>query len=265
MTQYPIVRARCITEAKRHASSCPVVVETAEGTFLVKLRGSAQGTGALIAEMICNELAQRLGLNVPRMFFVTIDHCTVTHDNHAELADLIQMSYGLNLGFEYLPHPRSWSDADFQMVDEVFMALVFWLDGLVMNVDRTSKNPNILWSGGKPWLIDYGAALHFQYHWHIVTEDMPRNAGFLQDRHLFFTQAAALEDIDALAAECVTREALQNIVQAIPDDFLAPLVTPPTPTMIHRRRSAYTAFLWKRLRAPRCFVQDWIQYQGFLG
>lgn len=258
MTGYPLHQAHRVIEAKRQASSCPVVTETSGGRFLVKLRGAAQGTGALIAEMIGNELARCLGLHVPNMTLITLNELTTSHDNHAELADLLRMSYGLNLGFEYLPHARLWSSSDSHAVDEIFTALVFWLDGLVMNVDRTPKNPNILWSGGKPWLIDYGASLHFQYQWGNVTEDMPRNAGFLHNRHLFFEQAAVLEDIDCWATECITREILHTIIQAIPDDFFMPLLPVPTFVALNRRRSAYAAFLWKRLHSPRPFVRDWL-------
>ena len=38
-------------------------------------------------------------------------------------------------------------------------------DVLVSNVDRTVRNPNLLWCGGKLWLIDHGAALYWHHAW----------------------------------------------------------------------------------------------------
>ena len=31
------------------------------------------------------------------------------------------------------------------------------------NVDRTPRNPNLLWWHGRLWLIDHGAALYLQH------------------------------------------------------------------------------------------------------
>ena len=60
------VRARRIVSSHKRGSSWPVVAETEEGHFLVKLRGAAQGTAPLAAEVIVAELADALGLAVPR-------------------------------------------------------------------------------------------------------------------------------------------------------------------------------------------------------
>jgi hypothetical protein len=41
----------------------------------------------------------------------------------------------------------------------------------------------------------------------------------------------------------------------VPDDFLAPLLSrAPDADRLRRRRRAYHAFLWKRLKPPRPFV-----------
>ena len=42
---------------------------------------------------------------------------------------------------------------------------VLWFDALVGNVDRSWRNPNLLLWHGELWLIDHGAALHFQPPW----------------------------------------------------------------------------------------------------
>ncbi|MCE9573429.1 MAG: hypothetical protein K8W52_09745, partial [Deltaproteobacteria bacterium] len=68
----PQVRARHLVRAERRGSSGPIEVEADDGgRWLVKLRGAAQGPGALVAVFIVAELAEALGLRVPARAFAT--------------------------------------------------------------------------------------------------------------------------------------------------------------------------------------------------
>jgi hypothetical protein len=51
-----ILDARRVLSADRRGSSWPVFVETDDRTWFTKLRGAAQGTGALVAEVIVAEV-----------------------------------------------------------------------------------------------------------------------------------------------------------------------------------------------------------------
>ena len=42
---------------------------------------------------------------------------------------------------------------------------VLWLDAFCANVDRTWRNPNLLFWHGDLWVIDHGAALYFHHGW----------------------------------------------------------------------------------------------------
>ena len=71
---------------------------------------------------------------------------------------------GLNLGLDYLPgthHVRPASRGR-RPTPRPPRGLV-WLDALVINVDRTAKNPNLLIWHAQLWLIDHGAALYFHH------------------------------------------------------------------------------------------------------
>ena len=48
-------------EGGRRGSSRPIVVETNAGACLVKLRGAAQGTGPLVAEIVVGAIAEAIG------------------------------------------------------------------------------------------------------------------------------------------------------------------------------------------------------------
>jgi len=70
---------------------------------------------------------------------------------------------------------------------------------------------------------------------------------------LFAKRASNVKDAcDAELAPKVTRELLEHALATVPDEFLLPLLGPGGAAQ--RLRAAYVAFLWKRLRAPRPFV-----------
>jgi HipA-like protein len=246
----PIFPVRRVLSRVRTGSSMPIVVETPAGRFVAKLRGAAQGTPALVAEVIVAGLGERLGLPVPERALVELPADVQTDDRNDELADLLQASVGQNLGFRWLDGARVLSVPEAARVDDEFAVRVLWLDALVMNLDRTPSNPNILLSKGQPFLIDHGAALTFQYDWAQVSEESPR-APVDHGLHLFGARHGLLARWDTPLAAVLTREVLEAVVAEVPDSFLSARPAEWSPA---RARAAYVAFLWKRLRAPRPFV-----------
>lgn len=231
-------------------SSSPVVVETDAGRFVAKLRGAAQGPSALVAEVVVAALAERLGLPVPERVMVELEANVATNDRNDELADLLAASVGLNLGLRWVDGASVLRPDEAARIDDEFAVRVLWLDGLVLNLDRTPSNTNVLLSRGQPWLIDHGAALGFQYDWARVSEQSPR-APFDLDAHLFGARRARLALYDEALARVLSREVLAEVLAEVPDSFLADRPAEWSPA---RARAAYVAFLWKRLRAPRPFV-----------
>jgi hypothetical protein len=226
------------------------VVETAEGHYLLKLRGAAQGTSALVAEVIVGALADVLGLPVPERRIVALAPSVPADDANDELADLLAASHGENLGFRYLETARAFRPADLERVSTDFASQVRWLDWLTLNPDRTPANPNLLVDGRRFWLIDHGAALPFHHDWAAVTEQTPLRREAPHE-HLFEAAATRLVEWDPLLASLLTRERLTDAVAEVPASFLEPLLAPGSPAdALARRRAAYVAFLWKRLRGP---------------
>ncbi|MEO8603719.1 MAG: HipA family kinase [bacterium] len=256
MPPLPVLRAeRLIAAVRRGGSSLPLIVETSDGPYVVKLRGAAQGTAALVAEVVVAELAEGLDLPVPPRAVVRLDADFITADRDAELADLLRFSHGLNLGFRFLDRALPLSVAQLAGLDEEFAARLLWLDGLVINVDRTADNPNLLWWQRRAWLIDHGAALPFQHDWAAVSEATPRRALPSSWVHLFQRHAHSAAAHDAALARRLSRAVLRQALARVPDDFLLPLLErSASADALRRRREAYVAFLWKRLKPPRPFV-----------
>lgn len=251
----PVLRARRVLSAMRRSSSSPVVVETDTGPLFVKLRGAGQGTAALVAEIIVAELAERVGLPVPRRVLVRLEAGLPSLDPHGELRALLDSSQGLNLGFDLLNGARDLRRDEAALIEPGVAAPIVWFDALVQNVDRTPANPNLMKRGAELWLIDHGAALTFQHYWPLVTELSPREPGAFVEKHLFQVTHDELASWDAAMAAALPRAALEQAVEAVPNDFLLPLLAAGAgEAELRREREAYVAFLWKRLKPPRPFI-----------
>jgi hypothetical protein len=133
-----------------------------DGLYVVKFRGAGQGAGALVAEVVAGELARSLGLPVPELVRIELDPQIGVAEPDPEIQDLLMASAGLNLGVDFLPGALAYSPAAVE-ADSEFCANVVWFDALVMNLDRTPRNPNLLTWHGRTWLIDHGAALYPQH------------------------------------------------------------------------------------------------------
>jgi hypothetical protein len=252
-----IVDARRVLSADKRGSSWPVLVETDDGVCFTKLRGAAQGTAALVAEVVVAELAAALGLNVPARSLVRLPADVQSVDKNDELADLLRASAGVNLGFAYLDEAANFApDADVESVRQEEAAAILWLDGLTSNPDRTARNPNLMWWRDGLWLIDHGAALGFQYSLPDVDPSSARRPYTLREPHLLQSRGPPLGEPDGAFAAMVTSGVVERAVAEVPDEFLVPLLSGAADaTALRARRKAYVEFLSQRLAPPRPFLE----------
>ena len=246
------VRARQVLSAFRQGSSWPVIVDTGTERIFTKLHATAHGAAPLVSEIVVGELADALGIPTPARCLVELDVGVQSVDPHEELLDLLARSAGLNLGFQLLEGYRDLKPPDVRHVRPELAASIVWLDALVQNPDRTEQNPNLMIKAGRVSLIDNGAALTFQYDWDNVTEQTPRQPGTFVEKHLLRVTPSQMAARDDELAPRLTREVLERALGAVPEEFMQPLV--PRGSDSARHRAAYVAYLWKRLRAPRPFV-----------
>jgi hypothetical protein len=209
----------------REGGSMPGLVEGADDNhYVLKFRGAGQGPLVLVAEIICGGLARALGLPAPEVVLLELDPALGNAEPDPEIQELIDASAGLNVGLDFLPGALPYTAA--ADVDADWAADVVWFDHLVMNVDRTPRNPNLLCWHGDVWLIDHGAALYRQH----ATEDLAAEAGkpFSTDHVLGVAPSPRL-------APRVTRELAESVVADVPEELLT---GPP--------REAYVEFLVER-------------------
>src|SRR3954462_3719944 len=136
----------------REGGSLPAIAE-ADDQFLyvLKFRGAGQGSKALIAELIGGEIARTLGLRVPEIVFAELDESFGRIEGDEEIQDLLKASTGLNLALTYLPEAITF-DPIINKIDPVLASKIVWLDSLILNVDRTPRNTNMLMWKGDLWL-----------------------------------------------------------------------------------------------------------------
>lgn len=252
------LRAVRYVEALREGGSLPAIVELADGRLVVaKFRGAGQGPKALVAELVAGEIARALGLSVPELVLIDLDPDLARTERDEEVGDLLRASAGLNLGLGYLPGALMYDPGADDPVDGAAASLVVLFDSFVMNVDRTARNPNLLWWRDGLWLIDHGAAMYWQHDWDGSTDRADRPFP-LVGQHVLLPAASALAEAGRELESRLSTRDISDIVACIPDAWLTKDATP------EAQRHAYAAYLGARLDAADVFIQEAIDARARL-
>ena len=231
----------------REGGSLPALIEADDdGMYVLKFRGAGQGPKALVAEVIVAELARALAFETPELALVELDPALALAEPDAEIQDLLRASAGLNLGVDYLPGAIGYSAAAEPAPDADYAADVVWLDALTTNVDRTARNPNLLWWHERLWLIDHGAALFFHHDVGATAAGLGAARGRFPASadHVLLPRAASIAAADERLADRAAQE-VPDAVAAVPEEWLGDVP-----------RETYLDFLLRRLEPPRDFVYE---------
>src|SRR4051812_14012715 len=183
------------------------------GTYVVKWRAAGQGVKVLVAEVVCGELARALGLPVPALVTVEVAPELAVGEPDVEVQELLQRSVGVNLGLDYLPGALDF-EAGVAEVDPELAGRVLWFDALVGNVDRSWRNPNMLFWHGRLQLIDHGATLTFHHNWPGAAAAVARPYDATQ--HALVECEPDVVGADAALAGRVTRPLLEEVLRLVP-------------------------------------------------
>jgi hypothetical protein len=241
------VNAQRYVTPLREGGSLPAIVEADDlGTYVLKFHGAGQGSRVLLAELVAGELARALGLPVPEIVLVELDPVLGRNEPDPEIRALIQASAGLNLALDYLPGALGYDPAVLAL-DPILAAGIVWFDALVMNVDRTPRNPNLLvWHGGI-YLIDHGASLYFHHDWPAGLSKSRDPFPRIRD-HVLWARAADLGEVDEALAARLDTATVDALLAEVPEAWLP---GPPAES-----RAAYHRWLGERLAAPRPFLEE---------
>ena len=234
----------------REGGSLPAIAEADDGfLYVLKFRGAGQGIKALIAELIGGEIARTLGFKIPELVFANLDEAFGRTEPDEEIQDLLKASVGLNLALHYLSGAITF-DATVTKLDAKLASQIVWLDCLLMNVDRTPRNTNMLIWNKELWLIDHGAALYFHHSWNNWKQQAERPFVQVKD-HVLLQQATELSVVDKEFFDILTDEVIDSIVDWIPDEWLVGEFD-----SVSEHREAYAQFLKIRIANSYIFVKE---------
>jgi len=241
----------------REGGSLPGLMEADDdGLYVVKFHGAGQGPKTLVAELIAGEIGRLLGLNVPELVIIDLLPELTAGEPDPEIKDLLVASIGLNLGLDFLPGalpfdlaPRAVTDAP---LDPVMAVDIVWFDALIANVDRTTRNPNLLRWHDALWLIDHGAAIYPHHRWSDPAAQGRRSFAAIKD-HVLLPVAGSLVEADQRLAGRLTESDLWAVIGGIPDGWL---VADDLIGSADEQRAAYLTYFRHRLEAPRPFIEE---------
>ena len=245
-----VIATRFITPL-REGGSLPGLVEADDlGTYVMKFTGAGQGRKTLVAEVVCGELARRLGLRVPRLVTMELDPVLGLGEPEQQVQDLLRSSGGTNLGMDFLSGALGFDPLAFEVSPEE-AGRVLWFDALVNNVDRSWRNPNLLIWHGDLWVIDHGASLYFHHGWAGGVTDPARFAAQPWDPsgHVFESCAQRARELDDELSASLDRGVFAEVLADVPDEWLEPVPGGDGADQLgpEALRAAYVDFLDARL------------------
>ncbi|HVJ38486.1 MAG TPA: HipA family kinase [Stenotrophomonas sp.] len=236
----------------REGGSLPAVIEADDdGLYVMKFRGAGQGPKALVAELISGELARVLGLPMPELVFAEMDREFARTEPDPEIQDLIRASEGLNLAMDYLPGAINYDPAAMRP-DAALASRIVWFDACISNVDRTTRNTNLMVWHGKLYLIDHGASLYFHHDWASAGDAAAKPFALIRD-HVLLPFATDIAAADAQLAPKLDAATITAIIDLIPSQWLLP-----DPAFVDEQaqRRAYVDHLLQRVAQRQVFVEE---------
>lgn len=236
----------------REGGSLPAIAEADDDfLYVLKFRGAGQGPKALIADLLGGEIARAAGLKVPELVFARLDSAFGRTEPDEEIQELLRKSEGLNLALHYLSGAITYDPA-VNKPSPLLASQIVWLDAMLMNVDRTPRNTNMLTWNKELWLIDHGASLYFHHSWQNWEEQAQKPFVQIKD-HVLLPYASELEQVDQEYKKQLVPGLLQAIVALIPDEWLA---DHPAGETTGQLRDVYYRFLLSRIQSSLIFVKE---------
>lgn len=227
----------------REGGSLPAIVKADDGfLYVLKFRGAGQGKKALIAEFIGGELARAIGLKVPEVVFMELDDSFSKTEPDEEIQDLLKFSVGLNLGLHFLSGAIT-VDPLVNKIDGLIASKIVLLDSIISNIDRTAKNPNLLFWNKELWVIDNGASFYFHHNWPTWENHLARSFPLIKD-HVLLAQATQIPAAEKSIELTLLPSTITAIINSIPEEWLINEGDTMAPSEI---RTAYQTFLITKL------------------
>ena len=126
------------------------------------------------------------------------------------------------------------------------------LDSVMSNIDRTTKNTNLLIWKNELWVIDNGASFYFHHNWETWRNHLTRTFPMIKD-NVLIKQANHLSEAAETIKTALTAAKIAEIVAAIPADWLEDEAEEMSPKEM---RAAYIEYLDAKLAMIDSLVKE---------
>lgn len=236
----------------REGGSLPAIVKADDGfLYVLKFRGAGQGVKALIGELLGGEIAKAINLKIPELVFMNLDDSFSKTEPDEEIQDLLKFSIGLNLGLHFLSGAITF-DPLVSIIDAMTASKVVLLDSIISNMDRTTKNTNLLYWNNELWVIDNGAGFYFHHNWETWEGHLSRTFPLIKD-HVLLQSATKLEEASNEIQHLLSENKIIEIVSKIPEEWLLNESEIMAPVEM---REAYIQYLNARLSKIDLLVKE---------
>lgn len=214
-----IPKAKKFIREFRSGSSLPFLVEADEGTrYVIKLHGSGEGKDAMITGFISSRIAALLDVTVLQESLIWFDPGIIPSKADPEIIELAERSAGINTATVFLAEAQPYS-LSMNAISQKEQENIFLTDMLLMNIDRTVKNPNILCSGSFAYSYDYSMSMAVRKLFEEKSS-AKQNLLPLLKRHLF--HADAIDSADFISrAKQITELQLSLIIAELPEEWIS--------------------------------------------
>ncbi len=206
----------------RAGSSLPLVVGGSDGNkYVVKLKGSGDGVLANVVDWLAMKLGQLMQIPVLQPELLLIDTSFSAEVLDPEIKDILKNSVGINLGTRYMKDTFVYNEQNAPDIDLVLKNNIFLYDLFLLNIDRNSRNPNIIFRNGELWCLDYSSSITLRS---AIDGKNYREQTFLRQikRHPFYNNKIKVNDfIKKLAG--IADSSIYNLIDELPEEWVCQL------------------------------------------
>lgn len=221
----------------RSGSSLPLLVGASDGNkYVAKLCGAGDGILANAVEWLASKLGTLLHIPIINPVFLAIPETLDNVSWDPEIRELLHKSVGVNLGLPYFEEATAYSEHAAQTLAENLKDEIFLYDLFLLNIDRNTANPNMIFHRGGLKCLDYSSAMMIRS---VLTRENYREHALLRHlkRHPFYRSPlmpyAFINRLRQVAASDI-----HHLVSELPEEWLKPLHIAPAANEVRKTISA---------------------------
>ncbi len=128
----------------------------------MKLHAGMSGKYALVSEWLGNQLGRQLNIKTQTPIWINLEREIQIENIHIEVKELIYKSLGLNIGFLYQKEAKDVNKSELRTINYQQINEIFLFDLMMINIDRTPSNINLMKVENEVIPVDYESSLLFQ-------------------------------------------------------------------------------------------------------